>query len=811
MSMLGNYIKVAVRNLLRHKVYSAINIAGLAVGLACCLVIALPVCYHLSFDRFQRNFDRLCRITIIANFKDQELIGHGGSFGPMGRDFMNDYPEVAGYARLYMDYATAQLRYADTKIEVWSTCYSEPAFFDLFSFELAAGDPKTALSAPNSLVLTQRTAHNLFGDKDPLDQMVELNDGVNGKTTEFVVTGVLKDIPLNSHIRFDILLPLQRKWKPEALASYHSYPDFFTYFLLAPGTDCKELERKAAGYFKEHKTWLAEELTLILQPLRQVHLYSGYLRYDLNWRKNDISTIYVFSAVAFLILLIAGINFVNLYTARSAGRAREVGIRKVVGASRYQLIGQFLCESVLVCFCAMFLARAILELAQVPLKDFFGTELDLELLNGLPSIGALAVLTVALGILAGWYPALMLSLPRPQDVLKAAGRSRTKGLGLRRTLVVAQFTASVILVVCSIFIGKQLHWINSKDLGFKKDNTLNLNVPETVWTKREAVRQELLACPAILDVSYSGPGGIGQGVRGTTFHFEGENPNQKYMTNCIAVDYNFVRFYGLSLIEGRDFSEEMSSDTSGAFIINEKLMKSLGWNGAVGRKLWLDEDKGTGQELGYKQQPGVVIGVVRDFNFRSLYEAMEPLTVYVKPSSYCQMAVRIRPEKQSETIKFLEEKWFRYDPSSFFGYSFLDEDIASQYQSEQRSEILVISFSLLAILIACLGLLGLISFTAESRTKEIGIRKVLGASVPQIVYLLSKEFLLLLGIAAVIAWPVAWYAMDRWLSNFAYRIDLDWFTFILAGLIALAVAAATVSYQAVKAATANPVDALRYE
>ncbi|MFH1070298.1 MAG: FtsX-like permease family protein [Candidatus Glassbacteria bacterium] len=809
--MFSNYLKVAVRNLLRHKVYTTINILGLAVGIACCLVIALPVCYHLTFDRFQRNFDRICRITMIANFKDQEPIGHGGSFGPMGRDLMKDYPEVDGYARLYMDYAAAQLRQADTRIKVWTTCYSEPAFFDLFSFELAEGDPKTALSAPNSLVLTHQTAHNLFGGKDPLGQMVELNDGMNGKTTEFMVSGVLKDLPINSHIQFDILLPLRSKWTPEALAGYKSYPDFFTYLLLAPGADCKELERKAAGYFKEHQTWLAESLTLVLQPLGEIHLHSGYLRYDLNWRKNDISTIYVFSAVVLLILLIACINFVNLYTARSAGRAREVGIRKVVGASRAQLIGQFLCESVLVCCCAMLLARAILELAQPPLGDFFGTELDFGLLNSLPFLGILLVLTVVLGILAGWYPALLLSLPQPQDVLKNAGRSTSKGMGLRRTLVVVQFAASVILVVSSIFIGKQLQWVKNKDLGFKKDHTLNLNLPEAIRAKREAVRQELIACPAILDVSYAGPGGIGQGMRGTTFHFEGENPNQKYMTNCIAVDYNFVGFYGLSLVEGRDFSAEMGTDTSGAFIINEKLKNSLGWDTAVGRKLWLDEDKGTGQELGDKQQAGVVIGVVRDFNFRSLYEAMEPLTVFVKPSSYCQVSARLRPGKESEAIKFLEEKWGRYDPSSFFGYNFLDEKIADQYSSEQRSETLVVSFSLLAILIACLGLLGLISYAAERRTKEIGIRKVLGASIKDIILLLSREFIVLLGISMMLAWPAAWYLMDKWLQKFAYRIDLDWYTFVLAGFIALAVAALTISYQALKAATADPVKSLRYE
>ncbi len=650
MSMLGNYFKVALRNILRHKVHSAINILGLAVGMACCLVVALPVYYHLSFDRFHRNFNRLCRITIIANLKDQKPIGHGGSFGPMGRDFMNDYPEVAGYARMYMDHATTQLRYKTTKIEVWSTCYSEPAFFDLFSFEFEAGDPKTALSAPNNLVLTRETARSLFGDKDPLGQIVELNEGMSGKIKEFMVSGVLKDLPDNSHIRFDILLPIASRWTQESLSSYQSYPDFFTYLLLAPGTDCKALERKAAGYFKAYDTWLADQLTLVLQPLGKVHLHSSYLRYDQNYRKNDISTIYIFSAVVILILVIACINFVNLYTARSAGRAREVGIRKVVGANRRQLIIQFMCESILVCLCSMILARAILDLAQIPLIDFFGTELNLEMLNTLPVLGTLAIFTVVLGILAGWYPALLLSLPMPQEVLKTAGRGRAKGSSLRRALVVAQFTASVILIVCSIFIGKQLHWINSKDLGFKKDNTIILNVPQTILAKREAVRQELLSCPEVLEVSYAGPGDIGQGMRGVTFHFEGENPNSQNITNGFAVDYNFVKFYGLDLIEGRDFSPEMGADTSGAFIINERLKESLGWNTAVGRKLLLDEDKGSGQDLGYNQQPGVVIGVVRDFNFRSLYEAMEPLTLYVKPSSYCKVAIRIKPGKQSETI-----------------------------------------------------------------------------------------------------------------------------------------------------------------
>jgi len=806
MSMLGNYLKVALRNLLRHKVYSTINILGLAVGMACCLVIALPVYNHLSFDKFNRNFDRLCRITLIARFKDQEPIGHAGSFGPMGRDFKNDYPEVVDYARLYEDYSNCRLRHGETRIQIDQTCYSEPSFFNLFSFPLLSGDPKTALDAPNSLVLTRRTANSLFGDTDPLGKIVE----VNGQT-DCIVTGVLADFPENSHIRFDILLPLQQKWTPEALASYKSYPDFITYLLLAPGTDCKELEKKAAGYFKARKTWLAEELTLVVQPLSEIHLHSGYMRYDLNWRKNDISTICVFSAVAILILVIACINFVNLYTARSAGRAREVGIRKVVGASRSQLIGQFLCESVLVCFLSMLLSRVILELAQAPLHSFFGTELDLGLLNRWPFTLTLVFLTVTVGLLAGWYPALLLSLPRPQEVLKGAVSGRTKGRNLRRILVVVQFGASVILVVCSIFIGKQLHWMLNKDLGFKKDNTLLLAIPEAIRSKHAAVRQELLTWPAIQDVSFAGPGDLGSGMRGTTYHFEGENPNEKYMTNGFAVDYNFIKFYGLTLVEGRDFSEQMASDTSGAFIINETLKKSLGWDKAAGRKLWLDEDRGSGQELGDRQQTGVVIGVVRDFNFRSLYEAMEPLTLYVKPSSYCKVALHVRPGNQSETIKYLEGKWNSYDPTGMFGYSYMDEDIAGQYNSDRRSEVLVVAFSLLAILIACLGLLGLISHAAEHRTKEIGVRKVLGASVWSIILLLAREFLLLLGLSILLAWPVAWYMMHHWLQNFAYRIDLDWWTFILAALVAFALAALTVSFQAVKAATADPVKALRYE
>jgi putative ABC transport system permease protein len=796
MSMLSNYFRVAIRNLLRHKVYSAINIAGLAIGMACCMIISLWVYYHLSFDRFHKNADRIYRIILNVSFKGQSPLDYCGSFGLMGRDLMNDYPEVVNYARLFKWGEQILVRDGDRKIVIPVLCYSDPSLFDLFSFEFAAGDPKNALSEPKSLVLTEETARKLFGDENPLGRVLEL-----GGEPDYKVTGILKNIPGNSHLQFDMLTPFKSEWLSNWLGSYQSGADFYTYLLLEHGVDYKALERKANGFFQKHAPDYAGSLTMYLQPLGDIHLHSRTLTYDLNWRKTDITYIYIFSTIAFLILLVACINFVNLATSRSAGRAREVGIRKVVGARRSQLILQFLGESVLVSFCAMILARAFIELALPALNNFFGNELDFNLSNAWLFLAGLVCLTVFVGILAGWYPALFMSSPQPHDVLKSAGQRATRGLGLRRTLVISQFTVSIILIVCSIFIGKQLHWIQKRNLGFNKEHVIVLKISQAIKGKYESVRQELLENSSITDISALGPHKLGSLLRGMNFNFEGKTPDQTWLTSCMAVDPDFVRFYGLEIVEGRSFSPELATETGGAYIINETLKEKLGWKTAVGKKFWLADDK----------VPGQVIGVVKDFNFYSLHHKIEPLALFIRPELFSFLSVKVRPENIAGTLKYLERKWAGYDPTSPFEYTFLDEDFARLYQAEEMTRKVVGAFSILAVFVACLGLLGLISFAAESRTKEIGIRKVLGASVTDILLLLSKEFLVLLSLSILIAWPVAWYVMNRWLQNFAYRIDLGWATFLLGGVIALVIAGLTVGYQALKAATANPVDALRYE
>lgn len=799
--MFSNYLKVAIRHLIRHKVYSSINIFGLAIGLACCMVIALVVHFHLSFDTFHRSIDRICRINLDIRFKNNPPNGHGGSFAPMGRDFAAMYPEVANYTRVYEKYEKTLVQYDTTQINIWNICYAEPSFFDLFSFELIEGDPKTALSGRNGLILTQQTARKLFGDAKSLGKTVVVNGDA-----DYRVTGILKDIPPNSHIQFDLLVPLERRWSQDELSSYKAFPDYFTYLLLAPGADYRELERKAGGYMREKFPEIADKVYLILQPLSKIHLYSGYLNYDLNYRKLDISVVYVFSAVALLILLIACINFVNLSTARSVKRAKEVGVRKVVGAHRSQLIVQFLCESVLVCLCAVVLTVVMIALAWPLLNLYFNNDLNNAHINGWFIFSFMVSLIIIVGILAGLYPAFFLSRPQPRDVLKTAGRRPIKGLGLRRILVVLQFAISIILIISSILIEKQLRWIITQDLGYMKDNIIVIKISDTIRTNIETVRQDLLCNPSILDVCSIGYDPLGKGLRGTTFHMGKESQDQ-YMTSALSVGYDFVRFFRVKLMEGRVFSAE---DGGNVCLINETLKKTLGEESAVGKTIWINEDTGPGQ-LMEDRKPFRVVGVLRDFYFHTLRQKIQPIVLFIEPSQYRNMAIRIKPEDYTATIGFLRDKWIQYDPSHPFDFSFMDRDIANQYSSEKGNEELIVIFSAISIFLASLGLFGLISFAAEQRTKEIGIRKAIGASAIDIALLLSREFIFLLGLANLIAWPVAGYIMNRWLGSFAYHISLGWSPFVLGGLIAFTIASLTVGYQAFKSATSDPVRALRYE
>ena len=802
--MFRNYLKIALRNLLRHKQYSVINIAGLAVGLACCIVILLLVRHELSFDTFHSKADRIYRLYEKITTKGWSL-NTSCTQGPAGPAMVADFPEAVKFARFQPAawLGGYLLHYKDKNMLIEKAYYTDPSFFDVFDFELVSGDAKTALIEPHTAVVTEETARKIFGNEDPLGKVFQ-----DERKAEYKVTGVLKKIPKNSHLQFDILLSIMEMVnQPDHQINNWGIFNFTNYVLLEKGADVKRLEEKLPGFVKKYFASQAGMYEFHLQALRDVHLHSSQIsEFMLNWSKGDITYVYVISLLAFAVLLIACFNFMNLSTARSSGRAREVGIRKVVGAQRTQLIKQFLGESVLLSFIALLIAVALIELALPSLNAFFGGVLVFNYLEDWRLLAGLMGIIICVGLIAGSYPAFFLSAFHPVTVLKGTLSAGARGSIFRKTLVVAQFAISIILVISTIIVVQQLQYMQNKNLGFDKDHVLNISMDDNLRRSYKTIQQDLLQNPSITGVTFSSLK-LGQRDIFTQHHptFEGDGSTEDFAVSFLRVDCEFIPFYGLEIVEGRAFSPDLSTDNNGngGYIINEVLARKLGWNSVQGKKI------GSG---GNPEEMSPVVGIVKDFNYMSLHSAIEPLLISIgNEEGLGAMSIRIRPGNISQTLDFIKNRLATYSPDRPFEYSFLDEDIAGLYRNEERTAQVISTFALLAVIVACLGLLGLISYAAERRTKEIGIRKVLGASVLNILLLLLKEFLKLLGIAVLIAWPVAWYVMDRWLVNFAYRIEIGWVTFLLGGVIALVIVSLTVSYQTLKAATANPVESLRYE
>jgi putative ABC transport system permease protein len=801
-----NYLTVALRNLLRHKTYSIINIAGLAIGMACCIVISMQLVFELSYDRFHEKSERIYRMTTAIEFKAEgptKLSWGAYTIGAVGPVIKKDYPEVIENARIQGSSAIP-LQYAGRN-QMLRPISTETPFFNIFSFEFEAGDPETALADPNNVVLTKDAARRLFGDEDPMGKVVRYEEG----QTDYKVTGVLRDIPKNSHLQFDMLLPLDQN-HPQ-LNVFQGSHNYINYLLLKEGAKVESLRRKMPEFLKTYMPNMVDPegyfagYEFIFQPLRDIHLHSTGLTFDDNDRKGDMAIIYFYIGIALILLLIAVVNFINLTTARSAGRAREVGVRKVAGASRGQLVGQFLGESIVISIVALFLAISLIEISRPALTGIINN-LDINSYFGSWVFVAIALsVTIAVGILAGAYPAFFVSAFKPIAIIRGISSSGTpKGLLLRRSLVVAQFSASIILVVCTLFISRQLNYLHSRKMGFDKDLVVVVDLTLNMRKKFETIRQELLQHPDITVVATSCSifGGF---ISKTGFTYEGDISEKGWNVPYMRVDYDFLSLYGLELAQGRDFSPQHATDLNQACIINETLARQIGWESPLGKMV-----------RPYKGE-GTVIGVVKDFNFASLHDEIQPLVLFMEYSDYLKnyslgaMSVKIKPDNVAATLAFMEKVWTSHEPGYPFDYMFLDQHLQALYDSEQRVARIIGVFSLLAVFISCLGLLGLISFSAQQRTKEIGVRRVLGASVGQMVLLLCRESIVLVGISIALALPAAWYLMDRWLQNFAYRIELGPETFILGGVIALVIALLTVSFQAVKAATANPVDALRYE
>ena len=797
--MLYNYMKIAGRNLLKHKVYSLINVLGLAIGMCCCLLILLYVKGELSYDRHHEHAAQIYRVAVDgrAPGRQLEVAQCPPALAPALRRQM---PEVLPAARLWSGERLVSAEEVDfyEKRLFWA----DPELFDVFTFPLEEGDVAAALTAPNTAVLSRETARKYFGAAAPLGRTIR----VAGEG-DFEITGVLREIPDNAHFHFDLLLSSSsRKIDELPFQAYWIDASYFTYLRLQEGTELAQVEAKLGEIFEtnvgEMLRVVGLELRFYLQALPDIHLYSQL--YGELEPSGNIAYVYIFSAIAAFILLIACINFMNLATARSASRVREVGVRKVVGAMRGQLARQFLGESLVTCLLALVGALALIEV----LLPFFNELADRNLHFAYAEYGFVALgvvgLVLIVGVLAGSYPAFFLSAFQPVQVLKGTLHAGRRGRHVRSALVVAQFAISIGLIVGTLVIGEQMRYLGAKNLGFDKENLVTMPIrTEAFRNSVEAFKKELLEHADILGAAASSdlPGL----VQNKTIYWEKGRPlEESMMMSRLRVDRDFLKTMGIELLEGRNFRGDEEHAT--ACLVNQAVARMLGDGSAVGKDI--GQNAPPPEESHFYE----VVGAVGDFHFEPLHAHIDPIVLHVGlDADFYHVTVRLRPGDPAAALAFMESKWKEFDGGGTFEYSFLDERLEQLYRAEEKLGKVFQVFAVLAVFVACLGLFGLASYTTEQRTKEIGVRKVLGASTPNIVSLLSKEFTRLVLLANAIAWPAAYWGLERWLRNFAYHTDLQVETFALGGALALAIAWLTVGHQAIRAALANPVEALRYE
>ncbi|WP_128545977.1 ABC transporter permease [Larkinella soli] len=802
--MLRNYLKIAWRNLWKNRVYSAINIVGLAIGMAACLLILLFVFYERSFDRFHtRNIYRLDEVQKFPGMVAPQNVAL--SMFPMGPTLKKEYPEIRNFARI-TSFEKVPLVYREKKTILPKVLWADSTFLRLFDFKLREGDRNSVLIKPGSVVLTAESAERLFGAGSAVGKTLTMYDQ---DTLTFRVTGILENVPKNSHLQFDGLFSFNTITRPDYMNNWGGNW-LVTYLDLAEGTDIAALERKFPAFLKKHMRgdgWKFYEL--FLQPLADVHGKSVDITHDyINFQKFDSNHTYVFSIIALIVLIIACVNFMNLSTARSAGRAREVGVRKAVGAQRFQLAMQFIGESVMLSTLALGLALVLVYLVLPYVRDLSRRELNLPLFEQPGLLAGVLAGTVLIGVLSGLYPAAFLSSFQPTRVLKGAVQVGRSKAGFRNALVIGQFASAIFLMIATAFAVRQLQFMQDRNPGFDREQVMVIPLNARTHPKFQALKQELTASSLITAVTGSQQR-LGNNLHQTGVRFHGPGPVRELTSSQVIVDPDYLTLYRIPILAGRNFRKDGEADNGKAYIINESLAKEL----------LRDQPKGTYQSLigrnfgfGGMDSLGRIVGVAKDFNFNSLHHKIETLCIFdMKDWGYNEMSVRINGRQAKQAVAYAESVWKRLAPDEPFDYTFLDEHFAELYRADGQVSRIVGILATLAIIISCLGLFGLASFSAERRVKEIGIRKVLGASVTGIIGLLSKDFLKLVGIAILIASPVAWYAIRTWLQDFAYRIDIDWWVFGLAALLAVLIALLTISFQSVKAALMNPVKSLRSE
>jgi putative ABC transport system permease protein len=789
-TMFKNYLKITFRNLRKNRTYSLINISGLAIGMACTILILLWVNYELSYDGFHKNYKEIYwTVRKYANpdgSTDFSLV----TVLPMADVLKSEFPEILKAARFNDAFGEFPLKFKDKTIFTKGSP-TDPDFFDIFTFPFKYGDAATALGNSHSIVITNRMAQKFFGENTPVGQTLQFE--LWGQWWDFMVTGVIEDIPANSHFDFDLLFSttflVSRGWDETNWLN----GCVKTYIQTAPGTDAAALNKKIADINMRHHPQATA--SIYLHPLKKIHLY------DLDGG-GRIIYIYIFTTIAFFILVISCINFINLSTACSEKRAKEVGVRKVVGAFRRQLASQFLIESIVFSLLSLAIALLIVQISIPFLNRITGTEFALDYTGSM----VLWFVGIALfaGVVSGFYPALIMSSATTIHMFKGgrAGKGLHNLPSLRKILVGFQFMLSIILIIAVMSIHKQLSFMKNKDLGFDRLHVVRLTLRSELRDQRkfETIKNELLRNPDILATTTCNSNFTNwqYTIDENDVSWPGKQPQDKIEMEVNSVDFDYLKTFDMKMAQGRFFSQDFTTDANEAVILNETAVKVLGLQNPMGQHI---------QYRGNRQ----IVGIIKDFNFYSLHEQIQPMVLIVAPFWYHSFYIKIRGTKPMDTIQFLERTIKQVVPDYPFVYNFLDDNLNQLYKTELNAGKILMIFSFLAVFISCLGIFGLIAYVAERRTKEIGIRKTLGASVIRVVVLLTGDFTKWILIANIIAWPVAWFAMNKWLHNFAYRTHMSWWIFAVSGGMALLIALLTISWQAVRAATANPVKTLRYE
>jgi len=797
--MFNNYFKITIRNFRRHKIYSFINLSGLAVGLACCILILSYVHFELSYDSFHSRSKDIYRLAINGHLSNRSF-NLACTNGPPGPTLERDLPEVEDSVRIRHLYRNA-VKYKDKEFIEENGFWAGAAFFEIFSFRLLQGDPKTALKNPHTLVIADSLAKRYFGDEDPLGKILRFNDREN-----FTVTGVMEDVPPNSHLNFDMLCSFATYYQAHNRQIDRWMGDFnnYTYLLFKEGTSPEQVAPKLPAYVDRNLGSVLEklggEIKYILQPVTSIHLHSHL---DGEFRGNShISYIYIFSAIALFILLLACINFMNLSSARSANRAKEVGMRKVHGAVRSKLIKQFMGESLIYSYLSLFIALLLVHLILPMFRTISGREISIDYLGVPWLIPGLLGLALLVGVAAGSYPAIVLASFQPAKVLKSGIAGGARKSRFRSFLVIFQFTVSTILIIGTAVILDQVHFMKNKDRGFRQEQIAILPIRDnTVRRSISAVKQELEILPGVSSIGYSShiPG---HGARHNAMLPESFTLEESIMMGIIHADHDFLPTMEIELAYGRNFSLEHPSDSSNAILINETAASRIGWDDPIGKTI---------RELDGASKPRIIVGVIKDFHYMSIQQPIGPIVIINNVSGSDILSIKLQPDNIGATVSLLENKLKEIAPNVPFDYFFLDSSFENQFRTEENLSRLFSYFSVLAIFIACLGLFGMAAYNAEQRTKEVGIRKVLGASTSALTLLLSSKIAKLILLANLIAWPLAYLAAHYWLQNFAYHTAIDLGLFFLTALAVLAIGMTTTAFQSIKTSLKNPVDTLQHE